>query len=129
MSDDEQQALLPGLTEEAKQAVQVGDRQRNTLATPEYLASITTCCVCSNPLPAGRRYLCDAHIDAPDECPLDTDDSPHPEGRCEGCGGTWLMGKHFHPIEIADAMTAAEPGACDALYEMDDELRRRCEFV
>jgi hypothetical protein len=54
------QATLPGLTEEEKAAVEVGDRRRNTLATPEFLASLVTCCVCGGPLPAGCRYLCEA---------------------------------------------------------------------
>jgi hypothetical protein len=35
-----------------------GDRTRNTLATPEWLATIATCCICQGPLPEGRRYLC-----------------------------------------------------------------------
>lgn len=36
-----------------------GNRKRNTIATPEFLATIVTCCVCKGPIPAGRRYLCE----------------------------------------------------------------------
>jgi hypothetical protein len=53
-----QQTFLAPDEDEEKQAVEVGDRRRNTPATPEFLATLTTCCVCGGPLPGGRRYLC-----------------------------------------------------------------------
>lgn len=56
----ESQASFFGVTEEEKEAADVGDRRRNTLATPEFLLSIVSCCCCGGPLPAGRRYVCDA---------------------------------------------------------------------
>lgn len=51
-------SALQGVAEEERGAVQSGDRQRNTLATPEWLATITTCCICGQPLVAGDRYTC-----------------------------------------------------------------------
>lgn len=40
--------------------------------------------------------------------PLDVEDASRPDGACEGCGGQWLMGRHFHPREIEDALLAAD---------------------
>lgn len=55
----ESQASFFGVTDEEKEAAAVGDRRRNTMASPEFLASLTTCCVCNQPMPKGNRYLCD----------------------------------------------------------------------
>lgn len=56
MTDEQTSFLDP--EEAALVAKESGDRQRNTLATPAFLASLVTCCVCGGDLSSGRRYQC-----------------------------------------------------------------------
>lgn len=47
-----------------------------------------------------------------DTCPVEYDaehhGGPSKEGRCPGCGGAWIMGRHFHPREIEDGLSALD---------------------
>lgn len=49
---------LIGSSEEENEAIVVRDRNRNTIASPEWLETIVTCCLCNGPLEPGRRYVC-----------------------------------------------------------------------
>lgn len=82
--------------------------------------------------PGGHRALADAEatrqviLAMAECCPLDVPDPPDVrDRRCPGCGGQWLMGKHFHPHEIADAMTALDhpedwpSGAAEPVAQLD----------
>jgi hypothetical protein len=47
------------LPEAMKPMVAGNDRVVNHLATPEYLARLTTCCLCGFDMAPERRYLCE----------------------------------------------------------------------
>jgi hypothetical protein len=42
----------------AAAAKEAPERVRNTLATPDFLRAIATCCVCDRPIQPRYRYLC-----------------------------------------------------------------------
>lgn len=47
-----------------EQEAQRRERVPNTRATPKFLATLTTCCLCGGPMPTGNRYLCVECCDA-----------------------------------------------------------------